>query len=329
MLLTITPNLCIERTVQLPNFSPGAVHRVAPEQLIVNAGGKGINAARVAARLSCPSRALTWVGRRQKVWFEEQLAREGIAHELVETQADTRVCVNVLAKKGEVWTKTEIVEAGAALGVEDGTRMLEKYAAMLPKADLVAICGSYPPSLDSVMDSHLALLVQMAHRAGKRVLVDGKGHAFEIALRSKTPPWAIKPNLDEAAALLRRDISTTPEERRAVRDLLRLGIEVVILSCGERGAYLGTAQGIHFVRAPRIEEVSPVGSGDALVGAFCAKWLETGDSQIALRWGVAAGAANAALPTSAFVGQREIEPLLAKIKVETAELRLMSSSRKD
>ncbi len=329
MLLTITPNLCIERTVQVPDFAPGAVHRVAPEQLIVNAGGKGINAARVAARLGCESRALTWVGRRQKVWFAEQLEREGVRHALVEVEADTRVCLNILAKNGERTIKTEIVEAGAALGVDDGTRMLEKYAELLPKADMIAICGSYPPSLDAAMDSHLALLVQMAHRAGKRVLVDGKGRAFEIALHSKTPPWAIKPNLEEAAAFLRRDIGTAQEERRAVRDLLRLGIEFVMLSCGERGAYLGTAQGIDFVRAPRVQEVSPVGSGDALVGAFCAKWLETADLQTALRWGVAAGAANAAEAASAFIGPREIEPLLAKVKVETAELRLVPANRKN
>ena len=326
MLLTITPNLCIERTVQVPNFAPGAVHRVAPEQLFVNAGGKGINAARVAARLGCESRALTWVGRRQKVWFEKQLEREGIAHELVETEADTRICLNILSEIGANWTKTEIVEAGAPLGVNDGTRMLEKYAALLPKADLVAICGSYPPAGDAIMDSHLTLMAQMAHRASKRLLIDGKGRAFEIALRSKTPIWAIKPNLEEAAAFLRCEIKTAPQERRAVRDLLRLGVEVVILSCGERGAYLGTERGIDFVRAPRIAEVSPVGSGDALVGAFCAKWLQSGDLQTALRWGVAAGAANAAQAASAFVGPSDIEPLLDKVQVETAELRLMPSS---
>jgi 1-phosphofructokinase family hexose kinase len=322
MLLTVTPNLCIERTIE---FAEGQVHRVEPESLTVNAGGKGINAARVAARLGCASLATAWVGRRQKQWFEEQLQSEGIAHDLVEVKADTRVCVNVIAGgaiAGSGWTKTEIVEAGNALAVEDGTRMLEKFVALLPQADLVAICGSYPPSAHAAFDSHLALLTQVAGRAGKRVLVDGKGRAFEIALRSKTPPWAIKPNAEEAAALLRREIRTPAHERRAVRDLLRLDVEVVILSCGARGAYLGTREGVWFFRPPRIIEVSPVGSGDALVGAFCAKLLECGDLKTAMRWGVAAGTANATQSASAFCSASDIEPLLEQVKMEIAELRL-------
>ena len=163
----------------------------------------------------------------------------------------------------------------------------------LPQAEMVAICGSYPPSENPAMDMHLTLLVQMAQRAGKRVLVDGKGKPFQICLHSKTPPWAVKPNLDEAQELLNRAIETPQDERRAVRDILKRGIEIVILSCGARGAYFGTKQGIWFVEAPKVREVSPVGSGDSLVGAFCAKFLETNDLLFAARWGVAAGAANA------------------------------------
>ena len=322
MLLTVTPNLCIERTISLSSFTPGQVHRVPADRLQVNAGGKGINAARVATRLGCASLATAWVGRRQKEWFEEQLTQESVAHDLVEVEADTRVCVNVLSGGSNGWTKTEIVEAGNALSVSDGTKMLEKFTALLPQADLVAICGSYPPAADAAFDAHLALLVQVARRAGKRVLVDGKGRAFEMALRSRTPPWAVKPNLEEASALLQRTIETPAEERRAVRDILRMGVDVILLSCGERGAYLGTTQGVWFLHAPSVAEISPVGSGDAFVGAFCAQHLATNDLLLAARWGVAAGAANAMQSASAFCSAAEIEELVLQVKIQMAELRL-------
>lgn len=321
MLLTITPNLCIERTILVPEFVAGKVYRVPSSQLTVNVGGKGINAARVAMNLGCKTRSLAWVGRRQKQWISEELQNEGIEHELVEIDADTRICVNVLA--GAQFTKTEIVEAGNSLNISDGTRLLERYTQLLPQAELVAICGSYPPSNDVNMDMHLALLVQMAQRVGKRVLVDGKGKAFQICLRSKTPPWCVKPNLDEAQELLNRVISSPQEERRAVRDILKRGVEIVILSCGARGAYFGTAQGIWFVQAPIIDEVSAVGSGDSLVGAFCAKFLETGDLFLAARWGVAAGTANATQIKSAFIATSDIEPLVDEIKVTANEISLM------
>ncbi len=321
MFLTITPNLCIERTICLPEFAAGAVHRVAPSQLKVNVGGKGINAARVATKLGCQSHALAWAGRRQKAWLDEELTHENIAHDLVETTADTRICVNVLAGKGFI--KTEIVEAGNSLSVNEGTRLLERYAALLPQAEMVAICGSYPPCENPAMDMHLALLVQIATQAGKRVLVDGKGKAFQRCLRSKTPPWAVKPNLDEAQELLNRTITTPQDERRAVRDILKRGVEVVILSCGARGAYFGTNHGIWFAAAPAVREVSAVGSGDSLVGAFCAQFLETNDLLLAARWGIAAGTANATQSASAFIGPEEIEPLLGEVKITTNELGLL------
>jgi 1-phosphofructokinase family hexose kinase len=320
MLLAITPNLCIERTVRLPHFTAGQVHRVAPEQLAVNVGGKGIHVARVATKLGCASHALGWAGRRQKLWLEEELTREGIAHQLIETEADTRICINLLS--GDEFVKTEIVEAGNALSIEDGTHLLEAYATLLPQAEMIAICGSYPPARNSELNLHLALLVQMAKRAGKRVLVDGKGKPFQLCLSSPTPPWAVKPNLEEAQELLNRAIETPQDERRAVRDILKRGVEVVILSCGARGAYCGTAEGMWFVQAPLVREVSPVGSGDALVGAFCAKLLETNDLLLAARWGVAAGTANATQSASAFVGPQHIEPLLDEIKISAVELGL-------
>ena len=320
MLLTITPNLCIERTIQLQRFVAGEVHRVAPAQLAINVGGKGINAARVAARLGCASYALAWAGRRQRLWLEEELKCEGIAHQLVETEADTRICINVLAgEENRPPLKTEIVEAGNALTIEDGTRLLQAYTELLPRASMVAICGSYPPAQNSALNMHMALLVQIAQRAGKRILVDGKGPAFRLCLNSATPPWAVKPNLDEVQELLSRTIETAQEERRAVRDILKRGVEVVILSCGARGAYFGTTDGIWFVASPPVQEVSPVGSGDALVGAFCARLLETDDLLEAARWGVAAGAANAAQSTSAFVEPSHIKPLIEEVRITTVE----------
>jgi len=313
MFLTVTPNPCIERTVVIEDFTIGEVHRVPSANLQINAGGKGINAARVAARLGCSVLATAWTGSTQHEWFRAQLAREGVAHDLVETPSDTRVCINILDGSGG---KTEIVEAGSPLHSEDAARMTKKFASLLPRADLVAICGSYPPGGDDDFDSHLASLVQLARRDGKRVIVDGKGKSFEILMRGGQAPWCIKPNLDEARQLLRQSIDNAAEEFAAVGTLLKLGVEVVILSCGARGAYLGTTRDIWFLQAPPIREISPVGSGDSLVGAFAAKFLETNDLVEAARWGVAAGAANAGQVRAGFCERADIEMLLPQVQVQ-------------
>jgi len=312
MFLTVTPNLCIERTLQIPDFQSGKVHRVFPGNLSVNAGGKGINAARVAAQLGAKAKAISWVGTFQRAWFEAQLLRENIDFDFVETQSDTRVCLNILGGTGE---KTEVVEAGNALSIDDGTRMLELFESLLPQADLTAICGSYPGKGSTPFDTHLTLLCALARRQNKKVLVDGKGAAFGMLLRSKFLPWAIKPNCEEASEFLKYSLCDEASERRAVENFLNLGIEVVLLSCGARGAYLGTREQIVFFSSPRVREISSVGSGDALVGAFAAKFLESKDLIEAARWGVAAGAANASQARSAFCTREEIEVLLPQVGV--------------
>jgi fructose-1-phosphate kinase PfkB-like protein len=156
----------------------------------------------------------------------------------------------------------------------------------------------------------LTELLHLAHAHNVPALVDGKGLAFELALKSPYLPWCIKPNTDEAAELLHRPIENEVAEVEAVRELLGLGIQVVILSCGERGAYLGTNGSVWFYHSPKTIEVSPVGSGDALVGAFLARYLETSDLHDAMGWGIAAGAANAGQVLPAFCKRGEIENLL-------------------
>lgn len=318
MFLTVTPNPSIERTFDISKFERGASHRVPPEDLRVNAGGKGINVARVAARFGVRTQALALVGKNQLAWFDAQLEREAVPHVLAIANADTRVTMNLVHPNGP----TEIVEAGALHSIQDGTSLLEKFVESLPNAELVALCGSYPPSQQAGFEMHAALLCQLAAQAGKKLIYDGSGRAFEIAVESKAPPWMVKPNLREAAAFVGRDLASPADERRAVHEFLKCGISVVLLSCGERGAYLGHRNGIEWLEAPPVEAISPVGSGDSLVGAFAAKWLETGDLLEAARWGVAAGSVNAAQLLPAFCQPTEIAALVPKVRVKTREIAL-------
>ncbi|RYG62658.1 hypothetical protein EON80_22695 [bacterium] len=319
MFLTFTPNPCIERTLGLPELERGASTRVDSKGVFISAGGKGINAARVAARCGAEVVATAPVGRRQFAWMSELAEAEGVKSDFVTVEADTRFCLNLVHGNGQ---KTELIEEGTPLSVAEGTALIEKWHQLLPGAKLAAIGGSYPPSDNIGFYLHAALLCDLAHRAGVKVIYDGKGVAFEKALRSKTPPWAIKPNLEEAEAFLNREFGSPAEERRAVREFLALGVDVVLLSCGARGLYVGHSTGIEWFAAPQVDVVSPVGSGDSLVGAFAARWLETGDLFESARWGVAAGSACAAQERPAFVNRSEIEALVPLIKRSMQEMSL-------
>jgi 1-phosphofructokinase family hexose kinase len=281
------------------------VHRVSSSKVLLNAGGKGINAARVASQFSSKVLSLCWVGDAQYDWFDRQLSKEKIPHELIRVLPKTRTCINILRRGNP---KTEIVEAGSPLPQSAGTQLLERLKVLLPQTSLLAVCGSYPPNC---LDNHLQEIALLAQKYQVPFLVDGKGKSFKQLLESKLPLWAIKPNIDEAEELIGKSIQTIEEEHNAIKVLLQYNVKNVLLSCGKRGAYLGNADGITFFDSPKVQETSAVGSGDSFTGAFCAQWILTGDLQTAMRYGVAAGAVNASQAKSAFCTIAEINEQLA------------------
>ena len=320
MFLTLTPNPCLEKTFRVPDFSQGGSFRIAPVDCLENVGGKGINAARVAARFGVRSVAIAPLGPNLRAHLEQLAAPEAFELHIVEVTSPTRTCHNIVSQHGS----TELLEAGHELSISDGVYVFEAWRQLLPTCELALLGGSYPPSKHPAWLQHGSIVCGMAHTAGKKLIYDGKGETFRRAVFSKTPPWAIKPNLDEARELLRLPIETRDEERAAVRELRRRGVQLVFLSCGARGCWVGWKNEIEWLAAPVVETVSAVGSGDSLCGAFAAKYLETGDIWESALWGVAAGSANAARLEAANVGPDEIAPLVPQVRRELGEIRLMS-----
>ena len=327
MFLTLTSHPCLERTLQLPDLISGTAHRVASHEVKVSLGGKGLNAARVAARFGAQVHAIAPIGHRQIAFCAELARQNAIRADFLAIEAEMRWCLNLVHEGGG---STEIIEDSAPLSVSCGTGLLDKWRENLPYAQLALIGGSYPPSTNPAFELHAALLCQMAAQAGVPLIYDGYGVAFQRALRSQAPPWAIKPNLHEAELLLGRAIAAPTDERRAVRDLHSLGAKIVFLSCGSRGLYVGHPSGIEWLEAPRVEAVSSVGCGDTFVGAFAARWLESTDLSPtrrlldAARWGVAAASASAAQLLPAHVWPDEAAQLLPQVRPQTLEISLSS-----
>jgi len=322
MLLSLTPNPCLEKTLRVPDFAANRAFRVAPHDVHESMGGKGINMARVAGRFGTQNRALAPLGPNLRGHLLDLARRDGIELVPIEVEAPTRTCHNIVSAGGS----TELLESGNALSIRDGARMLEAWRDGLRDCEMALLGGSYPPSPDASWLSHATILSSLARAANRPMLYDGRGEVFRRAIFSSTPPWAIKPNLDEARELLGSALETRAEQRAGVRELRRRGVELVFLSCGERGCWVGFENEIAWFGAPKIELVSAVGSGDSLCGAFAAKYLETRDVWEGARWAIAAGSANAARLEAASVGPDDIAPLLSQTKREIGEIRLMDFS---
>jgi fructose-1-phosphate kinase PfkB-like protein len=88
----------------------------------------------------------------------------------------------------------------------------------------------------------------------------------------------------------------------------------VLISGGEAGATLYGGDGVIDLESPHVEELNPVGSGDAMLGAILTA-LDRGDPMIeACRLGTAAGAANAARVGVCDFEPAEVEQLLPRVR---------------
>lgn len=303
MILTVTLNPSLDQTLFLPKLSAGDTNRV--ERVEMDAGGKGLNLSRVAAELGGKTLALGFLGGGPTAFIHQVLDLQSVDHAFVPIRGETRTNFSVETTDGA--PPTTLNSRGPDIQVDEWAQFCEHFQKSLAHASWVCLCGSKPPGVSADAYTQLA---QMAHEAGKKVLIDADGDALERAMQVR--PDLIKPNRKEAERLLGVEL---PDEEASVRAILSLheriggGSRTALLSLGSDGALLKTESGLYRGRSPRVEPVSTVGSGDSMLGAFLAS-LQRGDTEAdAFRWGLAAGAATATT-NGAQIGRRAVIEIL-------------------
>ncbi len=107
LIITVTLNTAVDKTYSVPNFALDRVHR--PTEWRIVAGGKGINVARVLHTLEMEALAVGFAGGHNGSFVQDSLDKEGLAHDLVTTADESRVCVTVIDP--EAGTQTELNDA--------------------------------------------------------------------------------------------------------------------------------------------------------------------------------------------------------------------------
>ncbi|MSR46178.1 MAG: hypothetical protein EXS13_03785 [Planctomycetes bacterium] len=280
MILTVTLNPCVHRYLQYRETEPSATV-VRGVKARASSGGKGLNAARVIVQLGGEAVALSTASGATGELLRECLARERVPAELVPVAAPTRVstCIWDVAHQ----RFREFLEEGAGGDEVAAQGLRDRFAALLPRVSTVTINGSTPTG---AFESLPLEFVATARAAGKRVVLDAYGSAAIAA--SRVPPHWVRANLDEVCTTFGLTGTQALERFRA-----DLGAEGVVVSDGPGALHCVTATEHLVATPPSIQQVSAVGSGDALTGAF-ALALERGFSLVeALKQGSAAGSANA------------------------------------
>lgn len=284
MILCITPNPALDRTLMLPTLRRGEVQR--PARALMAAGGKGLNVARCLRALGGQARCAGPLGGHAGRLLAELAEREGLAGAWTWAEGETRTCTIIVEDDGE---STGIYEPGQPLDAAAWARLCADVLREAREAEGVCICGSLPPGISAAM---LAELIAALREGGAQVWVDTSGPALEAAAAAH--PHALKVNAEEAGAMLGCAIRSPEDAGQAASALRARGVETAVITLGGAGAVLSSAEGAWHASAPAVQAISAVGSGDAFLAGMLHAIGQGQPPAQALRVAVAAGAANAA-----------------------------------
>jgi 1-phosphofructokinase/tagatose 6-phosphate kinase len=300
MIVTVTLNAAIDRTLTVPNFQLNQRHRASAGLTL--AGGKGINVARALKRLAVPVVATGLAGGRTGTRIVEELTAEAILNDFVRIEDESRTSTAVVDPTGG--TYTEINEWGPHVSAEELDMLLEKLHYLSSGADFVVLAGSLPRGVDSAF---YAEVIRELNRRQVSTVLDAEGEPLRLGLEAE--PFLVTPNQREAEALVGQEFYELQDFAYALEHVGELGARNVLIT-NETGCFARLRDGRKTKRyralAPQVEPVSAVGSGDVLLAGFAAAQLDGRSFEDSLRSAVAAGAAS-----TLELGAARLEPRVA------------------
>jgi 1-phosphofructokinase len=293
MIVTLTPNPSIDRTVSLASkLERGAVIRAL--SVTSQAGGKGVNISRAA--VAAGVRTIAVLPAEKDDPFVLELLRDGIDCRPERPTGPIRVNLTITEPDG---TTTKVNAPGAAADKDSLDRLAAALQQRAQVAGWVVLAGSLPPGAPA---HWYATLVQSLRRTTAKVSVDTSGEPL-VALAERlgdAAPDLMKPNAEELASLTGADpiaIEADPAVAASAASILvDRGVGAVLATLGGAGAVLVTPEGAWHATPPPTTVVSTVGAGDSSLFGYLLGDLRGAGPAERLRLAVAYGSAAAGLP---------------------------------
>jgi 1-phosphofructokinase/tagatose 6-phosphate kinase len=313
VIVTVTLNAAIDRTLTVPNFQLGQRHRAS--QGLTLAGGKGINVARALKRLDVPVVATGLAGGRTGTRIVEELTAEAILNDFVRIADESRTSTAVVDPTTA--TYTEINEWGPHVEPDELTILLDKISYLSRGADMVVFSGTLPRGVE---ESFYADAIRELNRRQVRAVLDSEGTPLRLGVEAE--PFLVTPNQREAEGLVGQEFLDDEDYLMAVDRIADMGARNVLITSELRsfGLFREERKRVRFrAVAPEVEPVSGVGAGDVLLAAFLAARRSDRPLDDSLRVAVAAGAASTLEVGAGRFEPREASRLQGSVDVRELE----------
>jgi 1-phosphofructokinase family hexose kinase len=314
MIITVTLNAAIDKSLAVPNFRLGRRHRTVEQRTM--AGGKGVNIARTLKALGQPVIATGFAGGATGTHIVEQLTEESILNDFVRIREESRTNTSVLdPTTGE---QTEINERGPSVTAREIELFRDKLLYLARGAAIVVFAGSLPRGVDPDI---YASLVRDLERLDVVTVVDADGEPLRLAVRAE--PDVVSPNVLEAEELVGHEFAGEGERSLAVAEIAALGPREAIMTLPDGCFAQVLVDGQRLLKRARITPREPVakrGSGDAFLAGYLAARYEGRAPDQCLRFGVACGAESTARLGAGLIDPREARRLMGGVELAVVDL---------
>lgn len=280
MIVTVTMNPAIDRTVWLDRLVPGGLNRIRRAQN--DPGGKGINVSKTIRALGGDSVAAGFLAGESGCFIERALKEQGIRCDFVYVSGETRTNTKVIEENGAM---TELNEPGPHIDKKELEELLQKLLGYAGPQTMFVLSGSVPAGVEK---SIYADIVRMAREKGAKVLVDADGELFARA--AAEGPDLVKPNREELARYAARLQAPETGETKAKRS----GAQAAEAGKTETERSGTQSPGSGQTEAGRIG-VQQLEAGEIETGRIKAQPPEAGQTEVQM-WETAAALAARGIP---------------------------------
>jgi len=310
MIITVTLNAAIDKSLSVPNFRLGRRHRTVEQTTLP--GGKGVNVARTLKTLGQPVIATGFAGGATGTRIVEALTDEAILNDFVRIHDESRTNTAVMdPTNGQ---QTEINERGPAVTAGELELFRDKLVYLARGAAIVVLAGSIPRGLE--MDVYAEIIKEL-RKLGLIVVVDTDGDPLRHAVRAE--PHVVSPNVLESEELVGHEFNDDEDRVIAVREMVNLGAEEAIMTVADGCFASVVVDGEAVLQRVRIEpreSVAAVGAGDAFLAGYVSARYAGKPPPECLRYGVACGTDSVQRLGAGLVDPQKVERLLSEVEVQ-------------
>lgn len=294
MILTLGTTPALARSMIFDRVTLDAVNRA--REVRVSAAGKSVNVARVLRTLGHDVACTGVVGGDEGKVLVDELSSIGTIDAWVRNDQPTRVCVTMIDRSAS--HATELVQEAPPAREQDADLILDVLRRT--HYDVLVCSGTLAKNIPTDFYAQAAGVNPRAI-----TIIDATRDALLATLHL---PIILKCNASELTGTLNASVDD------AIAQSLSRGVRAAIVSDGIRPTTVATKDARWTIDTPRVDVVSPIGSGDAMAAGVAAG-IERGWPLIdAARLGVACAAANAQTAIAGGVDRAEVDRLFASLR---------------